>query len=122
MVQGVRWTGNNFAELREFTGRRLVDVGVSVPCFNLIGTYLATFEYHNNAGELYLTHLQLLVPVHVGDWVVRFSEGFSVVPSNDDGTAPVNYVAGVGTNVEALIDALTQQYRNNLSAALQPYL
>lgn len=134
-VLGIQWAGSNLGELQAFCGQRNVETLASpylVQNFNLEGTYTLRRNRDNLVGELYLPRIHAFVPVQVGDWVVRVVEvGLQVLPSNEDGTAPVNYVpetlSGVGTtdiktkDLEHLLEVL-ENYRTTLLAAMQPFL
>jgi hypothetical protein len=75
-LEAIQWKGDNLDEMREFCGVRSgINDRVSPFVFNPIGTYLPVVD-SDVEGELWLECAQHIVPVPVGDWVVKDDRGF----------------------------------------------
>lgn len=77
-VEAVQFTGDNWAEMHEFTGHRNVETEEQphlVDAFNPIGTYLLA-KHYDEAAELYVAANKSVLPIVVGEWVIKDSLGF----------------------------------------------
>lgn len=92
MVEAVRFTGDNWAEMHAFTGHRHIEGRVYVDVFVEAGTYtLVGRDEPEYVAELWVEANSAWVPLTVGEWIMKDDFGF--YPCQDDGTgfAPLNY-------------------------------
>lgn len=77
-VEAVQFTGENWAEMHAFTGHRNVDTEEHphwVDVFTEIGTFLLGMHY-DEAAELYVSANRSVMPIIVGEWVIKENGGF----------------------------------------------
>lgn len=76
-VEAVQFTGDNWAEMHAFTGHRLLSDQINmVDAFNPIGTYLTSAGRDNTYAELWVDANGTVLPIPVGEWVIKDSLGF----------------------------------------------
>lgn len=76
--EAVQFTGTNWQEMMLFVGSHK-DTGAmwDIVGFNPIGTYLARHQHNRDAaGELWVAANDSWLPIEVGEWVIKDSEGF----------------------------------------------
>jgi hypothetical protein len=75
-VEAVQFKNLNFEELREFTGRRLVDGDHSIDLVHPLGTYLPKHEFPGYVAELWVEANKAWLPLEDGEWVIKDAIGF----------------------------------------------
>ncbi len=77
VIEAVQYTGENWAEMRFFTGTRDLEPGQPVPVFNPIGTYLYNEGPDSTNAEFWMASISTHIVVSVNDWIVRDDNGLS---------------------------------------------
>lgn len=78
-VEAVQFTGENWAEMHEFTGHRF-DNEIDrhpIDIFNGIGTFLPKDMFPDAEGEIWVAAANRWMPVSKDDWIVQGPTGFS---------------------------------------------
>lgn len=79
--EAVQFTGDNFDELREFTGVRIApSTGEGIHIFNPIGTFIPDHQFQDRdpmpTAELWVDANRRWLPIVVGEWVIKDEFGF----------------------------------------------
>lgn len=78
-VEAVQFTGDNWAEMHEFTGHRF-DNEIDrhpIDIFNGIGTFLPKDLFPDAEGEIWVAAASRWLPVRKDDWIVQGPTGFT---------------------------------------------
>jgi hypothetical protein len=75
-VEAHQFTGDNFGELKEWTGSREVEEGVYTDLIHPLGTYLLDYQHPDKWGELWVEANQSWLPLEIGEWIIKDKLGF----------------------------------------------
>lgn len=73
-VWAIQFDGKNFEAVHAFVGNRYIE-GQQTRAFNPIGTYL-TGDPSVTPAELWVEANQSVLPIEVGEWIIRDKLGF----------------------------------------------